>query len=94
MFSLPTTKRHATRWTAVAVLRMASMMGYSRSVTLHPHVEEQGSPQIPCKSVWHNLVTGDGQAAPEFCGGLFGWYGEVFYSAPIDRYGYGFYGHL
>ena len=46
------------------------------------------------KFVGHNLVTGEGQAAPEFYGELFGWYGEVFYSAPIDRYGYGFYGHL
>ena len=94
MSSRPTTTRHATRWTAVALLRVASMMGYSRSVTLPPIVEEQGSPPIPGKFVWHNLVTRDGQTAPEFYGGVFGWYGEVFYSAPIDRYAHGFYGHL
>jgi hypothetical protein len=32
--------------------------------------------------------------APEFCGGVFGWYGEAFYSAPIDRCGHGFYRDL
>jgi len=60
----------------VALLCAAPLAGCSRSITLPPIVEESG-PQIPGKFVWHNLVTGDGEAARKFYGGLFGWEFDV-----------------
>ena len=62
---------------AFALLGAASITGCSRSTTLPPIVDEQGAPQIPGKFVWHNLVTGDGEAARQFYGGLFGWEFDV-----------------
>jgi predicted enzyme related to lactoylglutathione lyase len=72
-----TTTRNAIPWMAVALLLVASATGCSRSITLPPLVEEPGGPQIPGKFVWHNLVTGDGGAARQFYGGLFGWEFDV-----------------
>ncbi|MGB8224868.1 MAG: VOC family protein [Polyangiales bacterium] len=58
---------------AAALLGGASLVGCNRTVTLPPIAQEQGAPEIPGKFVWHNLVTGDGEAARKFYGGLFGW---------------------
>jgi len=62
---------------AVAVFGAASIAGCNRSDTLPPLVESRGTPQIPGKFVWHHLLTGDGEAARKFYGGLFGWEFEV-----------------
>ena len=59
--------RNRTLSIAVALLCAASLAGCSRGATLPPLVEESG-PQIPGKFVWHNLVTGDGEAARGFYG--------------------------
>ena len=61
----------------VALCCIASMAGCQRSITLPPLVEDPGGPQIPGKFVWHNLVTGDGEAARRFYGELFGWEFDV-----------------
>jgi predicted enzyme related to lactoylglutathione lyase len=61
----------------VALLCVASITGCNRSITLPPLVDEPDAPQIPGKFVWHNLVTGDGEAARQFYGGLFGWKFDV-----------------
>jgi hypothetical protein len=71
-----TTTRNTTLSVTIALLCAASLAGCSRGVTLPPLVEESG-PQIPGKFVWHNLVTGDGEAARKFYGGLFGWEFDV-----------------
>ena len=72
-----TTIRNMSLLIALALLGAASITGCSRSTTLPPLVDEQGAPQIPGKFVWHNLVTGDGEAARQFYGGLFGWEFDV-----------------
>jgi predicted enzyme related to lactoylglutathione lyase len=72
-----TTTRHTSLLMAVALLCAASITGCNRSITLPPLVDEQGAPQIPGKFVWHNLVTGDGEAARQFYGELFGWEFDV-----------------
>jgi len=68
--------RNAALSITIALLCAASLAGCSRSLALPPLVEESG-PQIPGKFVWHNLVTGDGEAARKFYGGLFGWEFDV-----------------
>ena len=77
---------------AVALLCTTSIAGCSRSVTLPPLVDDQDAPQIPGKFVWHNLVTIE-DADGALLHLLFSDHGDVFYSAPMDRYGHGFYGH-
>ncbi len=62
---------------AVGLFCAASIAGCNRSDTLPPLVEHRGMPQIPGKFVWHHLLTGDGEAARKFYGGLFGWEFEV-----------------
>jgi hypothetical protein len=52
-------------------------LGCSGSVALPPLVDGPATPQIPGKFVWHNLVTGDGEAARQFYGELFGWEFDV-----------------
>ncbi|MGB5502023.1 MAG: VOC family protein [Polyangiales bacterium] len=61
----------------IALLCAASIGGCSRSASLPPLVEGPATPELPGKFVWHNLVTGDGEAAREFYGELFGWEFEV-----------------
>ena len=61
----------------IALLCAASIAGCSRSTSLPPLVEGPETPELPGKFVWHNLVTGDGEAAREFYGELFGWEFEV-----------------
>jgi len=61
----------------IALLCAASIGGCSRSTSLPPLVEGPATPELPGKFVWHNLVTGDGEAAREFYGELFGWEFEV-----------------
>ncbi len=61
----------------LALLCAASIAGCSRSTDLPPLVDGAATPQIPGKFVWHNLVTGDGEAARQFYGGLFGWEFEI-----------------
>ncbi len=61
----------------IALLCAASIGGCSRSTSLPPLVEGPETPELPGKFVWHNLVTGDGEAAREFYGELFGWEFEV-----------------
>jgi len=72
-----TTTRNTSLLIAVALLCVASIMGCSQSVTLPPLVDEPDAQQIPGKFVWHNLVTGDGEAARQFYGALFGWEFDV-----------------
>lgn len=62
---------------AGGLLCAASVAGCNRTITVPPLVEKQGSPQIPGKFVWHHLLTGDGEAARKFYGGLFGWEFDV-----------------
>ena len=62
---------------ALALLCAASLPGCSRSISLPPLVEGPATPQLPGKFVWHNLITGDGEAARRFYGELFGWEFEV-----------------
>ena len=79
-FMSPSTKikRMAGSWMGIALLCAASITGCSRTTaTLPPLVEGPGVPQIPGKFVWHNLVTGDGEAARQFYGKLFGWEFDV-----------------
>lgn len=71
-----TMTRNAALSITIALLCAASLAGCGRSLALPPLVEESG-PQIPGKFVWHNLVTGDGEAARKFYGGLFGWEFDV-----------------
>ncbi len=58
---------------AAALLCSTSITACSRSITLPPLVDEQDAQEIPGKFVWHNLVTGDAEAARLFYGELFGW---------------------
>jgi predicted enzyme related to lactoylglutathione lyase len=77
MRSSSITIRNTSLSVGLALLCAASITGCTRSTTLPPLVDEQGAPQIPGKFVWHNLVTGDGEAARQFYGGLFGWEFDV-----------------
>lgn len=61
----------------IALVFAASISGCSRSTSLPPLVEGPATSQIPGKFVWHNLVTGDGEAARKFYGELFGWEFEL-----------------
>ena len=61
----------------IALLCAASIAGCSRGTSLPPLVDGAASPPIPGKFVWHNLVTGDGEAARQFYGELFGWEFEI-----------------
>jgi hypothetical protein len=106
MSSLSATTRYATRWTAVAVLCAASATGCSRSITLPPLVEEQGSPQIPGKLGGILDTSKDGRvpkgghrlsamsvASIDATLAAVDKAGGKQLEAPIDRYGGGFYGH-
>jgi len=77
MRSSSITIRNTSLLVGLALLCAASITGCTRSTALPPLVDEQGAPQIPGKFVWHNLVTGDGEAARQFYGGLFGWEFDV-----------------
>jgi uncharacterized protein len=78
--SMPTSSTilRITRASMVAALLCsATLMSCNRTVALPPIVEEQGATELPGKFVWHNLVTGDSEAARKFYGELFGWEFEL-----------------
>lgn len=72
-----TTTRNNSRLISAVLLCLALITGCNQSVPLPPLVDEPGAQQIPGKFVWHNLVTGDGEAARRFYGALFGWEFDV-----------------
>lgn len=61
----------------IILLCAASIAGCSRGTSLPPLVDGPATSPIPGKFVWHNLVTGDGEAARRFYGELFGWEFDV-----------------
>lgn len=73
MRSAHETRRSTILLTAAALLGAASMAACNRSTSLPPLAEAPGGPQIPGKFVWHNLVTGEGEAARQFYAALFDW---------------------
>jgi predicted enzyme related to lactoylglutathione lyase len=62
---------------AAVLLDAACIAACNRSISLPPLAETPGGPQIPGKFVWHNLITGDGEAARRFYATLFDWEFDV-----------------